>query len=173
MKQKVVWPLNLQYQVWEISEKCTHPFGKSCVEPFVCLPNWGFFPSENIYLEKKECWEYLFQCSAFLHCALNVVSVVFGLQSLNQQHSNEWLSSRAGYVHVQSEGPMATLTLSFGSNFLKVPPAPVLHCFLIALILQGMLVKRVGPSFIVCWWFSSSIFITDLSCCCNGTTLQL
>lgn len=79
-----------------------------------------------------------------------MVSVVFGLQSLNQQHSNEWLSSRAGYVHVQRECPMATLTLSFGSIFFfKVPP--VLHCFLIALILQGMLVKRVGPSFIVCW----------------------
>lgn len=36
-----------------------------------------FSSSENIYLEKKKLWKYLFQCNPFLHHVLNVVSVVF------------------------------------------------------------------------------------------------
>lgn len=93
--------------------------------------------------------------------------------SESQPAAQQWVAQFQGWVRSRSKG------MSYGDPnplfwqyfFFKVPP--VLHCFLIALNLQGMLVKRVGPSFIVCWWFSSSIFITDLSCCCNDTTLQL
>lgn len=172
MKQKVVWPLNLQYQVWEISEKCTHPFGKSCVEPFVCLPNWGFFPSENIYLEKKGMLRVFISMQCFPSLCPKCGFCSFW-PSESQPAAQQWVAQFQGWVRSRSKG------MSYGDPnplfwqyfFFKVPP--VLHCFLIALILQGMLVKRVGPSFIVCWWFSSSIFITDLSCCCNDTTLQL
>lgn len=54
MKQKVVWPLNLQYQVWEISEKCTHPFGKILYGTICMFAKLRFSSSENIYLEKKK-----------------------------------------------------------------------------------------------------------------------
>lgn len=96
MKQKVVWPFNLQYQVWEISEKCTHPFGKSCMEPFVCVPNLGF-PPVKIFTKKKRNWEYLFQCNPFLPHVLNAVSVVFGPLRCNWQ-SSHWVARLPGWV---------------------------------------------------------------------------
>lgn len=65
MKQKVVWPLNLQYQVWEISEKCTHPFGKILCGTICVFAKLRFSSSENIYLEKKKKLEVFISMQSF------------------------------------------------------------------------------------------------------------
>lgn len=61
-----------------------------------------FSSSENIYLEKKKLWKYLFQCNPFLHHVLNVVSVVFGPQRLNWQ-SSHWVAQFHSWVLSGSE----------------------------------------------------------------------
>lgn len=56
-----------------------------------------FSSSENIYLEKKSLWKYLFQCNPFLRHVLNVVSVAFGPQRLNWQ-SSRWVAQLHDWV---------------------------------------------------------------------------
>lgn len=54
MKQKVVWLLNLQYQVWEIWEKCTHIHLENLVWNHLCVCQTEVFLQWKYLLRKKE-----------------------------------------------------------------------------------------------------------------------